>query len=170
MVKNSNKTYGTILQEQQAKGYMPEDDVREYSNIMAQARWQEVQERAAHDSKLPYYEGKDFYVVLALRKEPIGNQPQALVWTRLSCPTPTYNQNVFKYHHVSATLEYLWTIPTQVTYWNICRDPQRFLKDKECADLARFVLLMESGELLQWVIKENGEKPDGAIIIKEKEH
>jgi hypothetical protein len=41
--------------------------------------------------------------------------------------------------------------------------------DKECADLAKFVILMESGELLEWVKKENGEKRDAVIKIQEQQ-
>ncbi len=163
-------SYGSIVESQRVKEALLEDDVAEYTRLMSKIKWEELNERAAHDAKLPYYENKDFYVVLALRKEHIGNNPQFIIWTRLSCPTPTYNQNVFKYHHLSATLEYLWTIPTALTYWHLYKNSEKYLKDPQRRDVTRFVCLMESGELEKWVIKENGEKPDGAIIIKEKEN
>ena len=41
--------------------------------------------------------------------------------------------------------------------------------DKETAELAKFVILMENGELLKWVKKENGEKIDAVIRIENEE-
>jgi hypothetical protein len=60
----------------------------------------------------------------------------------------------------------MWSIPDQVLYWHIIRNAPQYLNDPETAGLAKFCLLMESGELMEWIIKENGEKPDGIIQYK----
>ena len=44
------------------------------------------------------------------------------------------------------------------------------MNDKETEDLAKFVILMENGELLDWVKKENGEKIDAVIKINDEEN
>jgi hypothetical protein len=51
-------------------------------------------------------------------------------------------------------------------YWHIVRNPDQYLKSKDVgvADMAKSVLLMESGDLIDWIDKENGYKPDGLIV------
>lgn len=166
----NKKTYGQIINEMGKGVYGALDDnLREYSKIMTRDYIQQLETRVAHDSLLPAYKNKDFYVVSAFSVEPVGNKPKLVIWTRFSCPTPTYNQTVYKYHNLSASLEYLWNIPHEWTYKQLIGDP-RSLKDESEAvrNMAKFCFLMESGELLNWVLRENGEKPDG-IIIKKKE-
>jgi hypothetical protein len=70
--------------------------------------------------------------------------------------------------HTTDTLEYLWSIPDQVLYWHIFNNQAQYIHDKECATLAKFVILMESGELLTWVKKENGELKDAVIKLQKE--
>jgi hypothetical protein len=51
-------------------------------------------------------------------------------------------------------------------YYHIINNQLKYLNDKETAELAKFVILMERGELLQWVKKENGEKIDAVFGSK----
>ena len=45
----------------------------------------------------------------------------------------------------------------------------QYLNRKETNRLAQFVLMMESGSLLEWVKKENGELADAIISVKKSE-
>lgn len=55
-----------------------------------------------------------FYVVVLHRKEKLlPNVIRNQFFFRLSCPTPSYLQTVFKYNQKDDELEYLWSLPTK---------------------------------------------------------
>ncbi len=162
------KKFGTQLLEHQAQGLTLDDDVIEYRRAMEPDIMAKVN-KAAFDAKdHVLYKNHDFYVVLLIRKERFGDTPNTLAFARRSCPTPVYKQSVWKYHAQSGALEFLWCIPDAILYYHILRSPQKYLEDKETQQLAKYVILMETGELLTWVKKENGEKID-AVIKNHKE-
>lgn len=156
------KKFGTQLLEHQAKNLTMDDDVIEYRRSMEKDIMANVYKTADQAKDLPLYVNSDFYIVLLIKKERWGDVPRTLVMARKSCPTPVYKQAVWKYHR-GGNLEFLWSIPDAVLYNHIIGNARKYLDDKETADTAKFVLLMESGELLQWIKKENGEKPDAVI-------
>lgn len=145
-----------------------EDDVREYSKEWAKELWPKLTESCSLLKDTTKYKDKNFYLVLIKRFNPAKNKPESIIIPRLSCPTPVYKQDVFKYHCVSGSLEYLWTIPDKFKYYHILNNKQRYYENKETRRLCQFVVLMETGDLLKWVKKENGEKPDAALSIMPK--
>ncbi len=108
-------------------------------------------------------------MVLVTNKERLMQGIRSLVITRISCPTPVYSQSVWKYKRSTSELEYLWTIPGQALYMFILGNATKFLNDPETRQIAQYVLLMESGEMLEWVKRENGNKKDAVIRIKKEE-
>jgi len=162
------KTYGQQLQEHRKKNLEVEDDVIEYRRVIEKDIAQQLHETAFSAKSQTLYKDKDFYIVMMTRLEKIGSVPRTFIFARRSCPTPVYNQSVWKYMHLSDTLEYLWSIPDQVLYWHIFNNQAQYIHDKECATLAKFVILMESGELLEWVKKENGELKDAVIKLQKE--
>lgn len=165
MVSELKKTVGQQVQENNSQGHILEDDVRAYTEAMSPLIQQSLYETAQEASKHPIYENRDFYIVLVKNIDRVLGQPKFQFWARRSCPTPVYKQDVFKYHHTSGELEFLWCIPSAMRYWDIIRNKTKYLTDKATARLAQFVLLMESGELLEWVKKENNELPDAIITL-----
>lgn len=142
------------------------DNIREYTAAQGEQRWQAINKVAADTAKVEPFTNKTFYVVMVKTNERNEERrPIDKFFPRLSCPTPGYNQDVFKYHPVSGQLEYLWSIPRKARYWQIWNNRHKYLDNKELKRLASFVVLMETGELLEWVKKENGEKPDAVIKI-----
>lgn len=101
--------------------------------------------------------------------ERLGGVPHNMIFARRSCPTPVYRQSVWKFKNILDQLEFLWCIPDSILYNHILRKKESYLADKECAELAKFVILMESGELLEWVKRENNEKKDAIIKINNPE-
>lgn len=162
------KTYGQTIVDHREKNLTLDDDVIEYRQEMEPGIMRDIEQTAKKAKNTALYKGRDFYIVLLIKVERIGQAPRTLTFARRSCPTPTYKQSVWKYKTVSDTVEYMWTIPDAILYHHILRNSQKYLMDKECADLAKFVLLMESGELLDWVKKENGEKIDAVIKNNEE--
>jgi len=163
------KTYGQHVFEHFSKTHEVEDDVIEYRRQMEPAIMRNIHETVANAKDKDLYSNHDFYVVLLMKTERIGGATRTFTLARRSCPTATYQQSVFKYHHVTGDLEFLWCIPDQVLYWHVIRNAGKYLADKETKGMAQFCLLMESGELMQWIVKENGEKPDGIIVYKDAE-
>ena len=163
------KTVGQQVQEHNDKGITLDDNVREYTNDMASLMIEAIYDAIGQALKSNLYIGKNFYIVLVKNVDAILGQPKIQCWARRSCPTPVYKQDVFKYHYISGGLEFLWCIPDKSRYWDIIYYPGKYLDKKETRRLAKFVLMMESGELLQFAKKENGELPDAVISIKKEQ-
>jgi len=142
-----------------------DDDVREYSKQELKELIPEMIQGCIDRKNEDKFQYRDIYVTACFVKW----QVKPFLYYRVSCPTPVYNQNVFKYHYLTGSLEYLWTIPGKFKYYHILNNKQRYYENKETRRSCQFVVLMETGELLKWVKKENGEKPDAALSITHKE-
>lgn len=166
----SKKNAGQQILEHDSLGLDLEADVIEYRRLMEPELMRKLYETAWNVKKAPQYIGKNFYVVLTSTVEAVLRQPKNIMWARMSCPTPVYKQSVWKYHTHSDNLEFLWSIPEKILYYHIVHNKAKYVADKECSDLAKFVLLMEAGELLEWVKKENGEKKDAVIKLTKESY
>lgn len=159
-----NDNYGSSVFKVNTTQLM-EDDVIEYRKEIERETVKRLHTLVAETKISARYQNKDFYVCLLTKVERMGQQPQFILLARLSCPTPTYKQTVWKYKHVSDTLEFIWTIPDKILYYHIINNSHKYLTDPETKELAQFVTLMESGEMEKWVIKENGNLKDAIIRI-----
>jgi hypothetical protein len=147
-----------------------EDDIVEYRRAMEPDIMDSIYKAVDKSRFTDGYYNKDFYVVLITTGDRVLRQPKIISLVRKSCPTPVYKQSVWKYINATGKLEFLWSIPDAILYYHILKNQDKYLLDKETMDLARFVILMESGELLEWVKKENGEKIDAVITINKEEN
>ncbi len=161
----SEKTAGQKVLEHNSQWLEFEDDLIEYRKLMEPGLMKMVTDTAENSKDHPLYRGQDFYVVLMHVDARDLRQPINKCLARRSCPTPLFKQSVWKYRKGAGDLEFLWSIPSAILYYHILRNSKKYLEDKECAQLAQFVILMESGELLEWVKRENGEKIDAVIRI-----
>lgn len=167
---NKNKLAGQVILEHDAQQYGFDDDIIAYRRAMEPNIIQQLRDTAEKVKDDPGYINKDFYIVLITMVDRVLRQPRIIPLARKSCPTPVYKQSVWKYRNGSGDLEFLWSIPDSILYHHILRNQLKYINDKETADLARFVILMENGELLKWVKKENGEKIDAVITINKEEN
>ncbi len=105
----------------------------------------------------------DFYVVVITKNEKLmPNVFRNYFTARQSCPTPEYDQTVFRYRSASGSLEYIWTVPSKdsvnhlLTYSN------------EVVHAERELLLMckkfIDGSLDKLCRKLNGEHPESFIV------
>ena len=159
------KKAGQIILEHDAQRLDLEDDIIEYRRAMEPQIWEMILNTVEQSKNSDLYKNKNFYIVLLQSVDRVLRQPRNVVLARLSCPTPVYKQSVWKYQAGVGNLEFLWSIPDALLYYHILRNTTTFLADKETADIAKFVVLMESGDLLEWVKTENGEKKDAVIHI-----
>jgi hypothetical protein len=166
---DKKKPAGQIILEHDKLALDLEDDIIEYRRQMEPDIMAQIRDTAEKTKYQDGYGGKDFYIVLITTIDRVLRQPRIIALARKSCPTPVYKQSVWKYKTMTANLEFLWSIPDAILYYHILRNQPKYMNDKSTADLAKFVILMESGELLEWVKRENGEKIDAVIKINNEE-
>lgn len=130
------------------------------SNAMSEQRMASLYNVANETRKNLYYTNIDFYIVLVPTHERTAEmKPEDFVFVRRSCPTPGYNQNVFKFHKDTGSLEFLWSIPRKAIYYDLYKNRMKYLSNPKLKPRTAFVVMMESGELEKWVAKENKEDP-----------
>lgn len=106
---------------------------------------------------------KDFYVVVLTKKERLmQNVLRNYFFPTLACPTPTWDQTVYKYLYNTDDLTYMWTIPAK----DICKDlvENALFVPAEQRQLLQFVLNFNDGTLLKIAKSENGELSDSPFI------
>jgi hypothetical protein len=98
----------------------------------------------------------DFYVVVDTKKEPkMKNVIRNYFIIRNSCPSPQYDNIVYKYHRLSEQLEFLWVLPSKPVY-NMLKDRALEIPSEQ-RELLQFVLDDSDGTLLKRCKKLNGE-------------
>jgi len=79
-----------------------------------------------------------------------------IFFTRLSCPTPSYDQAVFKYHYKDERIDYKWVVPDEQT----CRTyiMNKAIIDPSEYDMLQNILDFTDGTLYEKCLKLNGER------------
>lgn len=132
MAKGDQKINPIDLQRQIHKGNKDEDS---YENQVYKALQRGKEE----------YSG-DFYVIVLFKKERLlQNIIRQYFFPRKSCPTPQYDQVVYKYHRNGDKLEMLWVIPDKPTTLQL--PLMRFELPPEQMDLVKFIDDFHSGKL-----------------------
>lgn len=90
----------------------------------------------------------DFYIVVDTKKEPkMQNVLRNVFIPRSTCPTPTYDNSVYKYHRGDENLEFLWVLPSKATC-SMMKDRALEIPEDQ-KDLLQFVLDDADGTLLR---------------------
>lgn len=113
--------------------------------------------KTANDN--PAFYKKDFYIVALIGMDLKTKTEKLLAWPRFSCPTPVYDQHVWKYCHEKPALEYLWSIPIKSKCEYYIKNHKTLLQDPAQRNQTSMCLMFDSGDLLEWVKKENKEDP-----------
>lgn len=88
----------------------------------------------------------DFYVVVLFKKERLlKNVVRQYFFPRLSCPTPEYDQIVYKYTRNSQKLEFIWVVPDKQSTIDLPLMAKVLPEDQQ--DLIQFVRDFNSGAL-----------------------
>lgn len=94
------------------------------------------------------FDKQDFYVIVLTKRERLMEKLFRLYYTaRHSCPTPEYDQSVYKFSYKDEHLSFLWTIPDKETCYHL-RDNAIMVHPDE-KQLLRFVLDFMDGTLLK---------------------
>lgn len=105
----------------------------------------------------------DFYVEVITKKERLmQNVLRNYFFATQACPTPTWDQTVYRYHRDTDSVEFLWVVPAK----DICEMftiDAIHIKESE-RDLLNFVLQFNDGSLLRLAKKLNGEQVDSSLL------
>src|SRR5690349_11986514 len=103
------KISSELIEKQTDNTHTPEDQMREQLEDYEANVWLAV------DAGLKQHVD-DFYVVVITKKERLmQNVLRNYFFTRNSCPTPEWDQTVYKYYRKHDALNYMWTIPDKHT-------------------------------------------------------
>ncbi len=97
------------------------------------------------DNHKPVFDGDFYVVVLRKRERLMSNVYRTFFLGRKSCPTPTFDQTVYKYHRSDEIVEFLWVVPDQETCVVFKRDALEIVPEEK--DLLAFVLDYYDGTL-----------------------
>jgi len=104
----------------------------------------------------------DFFVIVVTKKERLmQNVIRNYFFGRQSCPTPEYDQTVYRYT-AAGDLEFLWVVPSKDTC-ELMRENALMIAPEE-KELLRFVLEFYDGTLLKISKKYNKEAALSNII------
>ncbi len=99
----------------------------------------------------------DFYIVVITKKEPLmENVIRNYFTVRKSCPTPDYDQTVYRLKRVDDLVEFLWVIPSKDTCILLKENALQVAPEEK--DLLRYVMDFADGTLFKLAKKLNGEK------------
>jgi hypothetical protein len=98
----------------------------------------------------------DFFVTVLTKKERLmPNVLRNYFAARLSCPTPEYDQAVYRYNHAEDNLEFIWVLPSKDTCELLAMNALKVHPDERL--LLEFVLRLYDGDLLRLSKKLNNE-------------
>lgn len=107
----------------------------------------------------------DFYVVVITKKEKLlENVLRNYFLETIDCPTPDYNQSVYRYDAAKEELEYLWTVPDRDTCDLFQQNAIHIVPEERA--LLDFVLKFRNGTLLQQARRLNGENLVTGIVLE----
>lgn len=90
----------------------------------------------------------DFFVVVLFKKERLlRNVIRQYFFTRESCPTPSFDQIVYKYFRTDSKLDFLWVVPDKQTVIDMVLIGHELPKEQQ--DLVQFARDFNSGKLLE---------------------
>jgi len=115
------------------------------------------------DAKSKYGSNEDFYIVSIFQHDKLLTRVMKNPFVaRRSCPTPHYDEAVYKYTASEDRIQFLWVLP-DIKVANYLVNNYLTLRDDE-RQLADFVLKHLNNELLYTAMKLNNEFPDNEIL------
>ncbi len=106
----------------------------------------------------------DYYIVVITKKERVmENVLRNYFYGRQSCPTPDYDQTLFRYNREKGAIEYLWTIPSKDACLLYLQNAKSVPPEEQ--QLLEFVIKFENGTLFKLAKKFNGEAIDSPLLV-----
>lgn len=106
---------------------------------------------------------RDFFIIVITKNEKLlTNVFRNYFFHRSSCPTPDYDQTVFRCNRESTSIDYLWTIPSRDACFHLKEHALEVHADEK--HLLKFVLEFADGTLFKLCKKLNNEEPDSPLL------
>lgn len=116
----------------------------------------------AVDRGIILFPNSDFYIHVETRKEKLlENVLRNQFIPRQSCPTPNYDQSVFKYHHEKCDLVFMWVIPDRGTCFYFKQNYAQIPAEEK--ELLTFIRMFDDGTLLKLAKRLNGEETETIV-------
>lgn len=119
----------------QSAGEQMREQLREYESNIAECI----------NSGKNSFPGDFFVVVITKRERLMPNVIRNYFFSRISCPSPDYDQTVYHYHRSDDHLEFIWVLPSMVAVKDLLR--HRHELDTSFFGLLKFVLEFLDGTL-----------------------
>ena len=98
----------------------------------------------------------DFYIACLLKKEKLlQNVLRNYFVPTLACPTPHFDQTVYKFNANKEDLQFLWVVPDQETCEVFLENKEKIVPEEQA--LLKYVLEYYDGTLFNMAKKLNGE-------------
>lgn len=105
----------------------------------------------------------DFYVVVITKKERLlDNVLRNYFIGRESCPTPDYDQTVYRYIKNDDRVKFMWVIPSKAAVDMLYAHQDEVVEEEQW--LLDYVKRFKSGFLTLFSKEENGERADSNIL------
>jgi len=107
----------------------------------------------------------NFYIVVLTKKERLmKNVLRNFFMGRQSCPTPEYDQAVYRYHRLEDRVEFMWVVPAKdVCIWMLNNPLEVPPEDKP---LLQFVMDFNDNTLFRRAKTLNGEQDDSPLLVQ----
>lgn len=137
------------------------DAVELQREMLNPTEWEQDIQETVESAQRTY--PSNFYVVVLFKRERIiTNAIRYYMVARRSCPTPQYDQVVYYYDRNQGDIQFIWSIPDQMTsifmYQNALSVP------KEQRQQLNYVIQFFDGSLQEQAQRLNGEGPYGSRI------
>lgn len=158
--KEKRDTIGSLSQELLSKEPDTLDPIELQREIQGDSYEEQLLE-AVERGKKKY--AKDFYLVVLNQKfRLLPNVFRTYFIDRLSCPSPEFDQTVYRYSKTDDAVDFLWCIPDQHTCEEMRLNALQIPPEQR--ELLGFVLDMYDGTLLNIARKLNKEEEQDLVI------
>lgn len=145
-------TLGSIVQDLSLKTPESQDPIEIQRELQKDYRKNLLE---AANRGVKRYSG-DFYIHVEKKAEPLlPNTFRHYFIDKQSCPTPNYDQDVYKYNRQKEEIEYLWTVPDRGTCFHLMENKHLVVPTEQW--LLSFVVKFANGELYKLCKELNGE-------------
>ena len=121
-------------------------------------------EEVARKAQKKYGSDKQFFIEVITKREPLmPNVLRNYFIERTTCPTPNYDQSVFRYNPRTEQIMYMWTIPCRDACIHLLENQTVIHKGEE--ELLKNVLYFNSGSLFKLCKELNKEQSDSPLLI-----
>lgn len=122
-----------------------------------------------HDAckdRLPL-EGSFFIAVLLKKEKLLENVLRNYFVPTKACPTPCYDQTVYRYDDNKGTIEFIWVVPDRETALTFKYNVSKIVPDEQ--GLLRHILDFYDGNLFRKMKKFNKEKMSAGVSLEQFE-